>query len=71
LKKWLRLAPTDSGEDLYDRIRLLYDRSIIPTREGIQSALQLLSKSDTKFAKLKAEDLVDDRIARKLERDGF
>jgi ABC-type nitrate/sulfonate/bicarbonate transport system substrate-binding protein len=71
LKKWLRLAPTDSGEDLYDRIRLLYDRSIVPTKEGIQSALQLLAKSDPKFAKLKADDLVDDRFARKLEREGF
>ncbi len=69
LKKWLRLAPSDSGEDLYDRIRLLYDRSIIPTREGIQSALQLLAKTDAKFAKLKAEDLIDDRFARKLEKE--
>jgi hypothetical protein len=67
IKKWLRLAPSDSGEDLYDRIRLLYDRSIIPTREGVQSALQLLAKTDAKFARLKAEDLIDDRIARKLE----
>jgi NitT/TauT family transport system substrate-binding protein len=67
IKKWLRLAPTDSGEDLYERIRLLYDRSIIPTREGVQSALQLLAKTDAKFAKLKAEDLIDDRFARKLE----
>jgi NitT/TauT family transport system substrate-binding protein len=71
LRKWLRLAATDSGDDLYERIRLLYDRSIIPTREGIQSALQLLSKTDAKFAKFKADDLVDDRIARKLEREGF
>jgi NitT/TauT family transport system substrate-binding protein len=71
LKKWLRLAPTDSGEDLYERIRELYDRSVIPTREGIQSALKLLSKTDPKFAKLKADDLVDDRIARKLESEKF
>jgi NitT/TauT family transport system substrate-binding protein len=69
LRKWLRLAPTDSGEDLYNRIRLLYDRSIVPTKEGIQSALQLLAKADAKFAKLKADDLVDDRIARKLEKE--
>jgi len=67
LKKWLRLAPTDSGEDLYERMRMLYDRSIIPTKEGIQSALQLLAKTDPKFARLKVEDLVDDRIARKIE----
>jgi NitT/TauT family transport system substrate-binding protein len=69
IKKWLRLAPTDSGEDLYDRIRLLYDRSIIPTREGVQSALQLLAKTDPKFGRLKAEDLIDDRFARKLEKE--
>ena len=69
IKKWLRLAPTDSGEDLYDRIRLLYDRSIIPTREGVQSALQLLAKTDAKFARLNAEDLIDDRFARKLEKE--
>lgn len=70
LRKWLRLAPADSGEDLYNRIRLLYDRSVIPTKEGIQSALYLLAKADPKFAKLKADDIVDDRIARKLEREG-
>ena len=69
IKKWLRLAPTDSGEDLYERIRLLYDRSILPTREGVHSALQLLGKSDPKFARLKTEDLIDDRIARKLEKE--
>jgi hypothetical protein len=69
LRKWLRLAPSDSGEDLYHRVHLLYDRSIMPTKEGIQSALQLLAKSDTKFAKLKADDLVDDRFARKLEKE--
>jgi hypothetical protein len=43
----------------------------LPTREGIQSALHLLSKADPKFAKLKAEDLVDDRIAKKLENEKF
>ena len=69
IKKWLRLAPSDSGEDLYERIRLLYDRSIMPTREGVQSALQLLAKSDPKFAKLRAEDLIDDRFARKIEKE--
>ena len=37
----------------------------------IQSALQLLAKSDAKFAKLKADDLIDDRIARKLEKEGL
>jgi hypothetical protein len=52
-------------------MRLLYDRRISPTREGIQNALRVLSKADAKFSKLKAEDLIDDRIARKLEKEGY
>lgn len=69
LRKWLRLSPNEGGEELYERMRILYDRRIIPTREGIQNALRVLSKADAKFAKLKADDLIDDRIARKLERE--
>jgi hypothetical protein len=33
----------------------------------VQNALRVLSKADGKFAKLKVEDLIDDRIVRKLE----
>lgn len=69
LRKWLRLSPNEGGEELYERMRILYDRRIIPSREGIQNALRVLSKADAKFAKLKADDLIDDRIARKLERE--
>ena len=50
---------------------MLYDRAIIPTRAGIQNALRVLSKADAKFTKLKVDDLVDDRLARKLEKEGF
>lgn len=71
LKKWLRIPPTRNIDDVYDRMRLLYDRAIIPTRAGIQNALRVLSKADAKFTKLKADDLVDDRLARKLEKEGF
>jgi len=48
-------------------MRILYDRRIVPSREGIQNALRVLSKADPKFAKLRADDLIDDRIARKRE----
>jgi hypothetical protein len=67
LRKSLRLSPSEGGEELYERMRILYDRRIVPSREGIQNALRVLSKADPKFAKLKADDLIDDRIARKLE----
>jgi ABC-type nitrate/sulfonate/bicarbonate transport system substrate-binding protein len=71
LKKWLRIPPTQNIDDIYNRMSQLYDRTIAPTRPGIQNALRVLSKADPKFAKLKADDLVDDRIARKLEKEGF
>jgi ABC-type nitrate/sulfonate/bicarbonate transport system substrate-binding protein len=70
LRKWLRLSPSEGVEEFYERMRLLYDRTIIPTKDGIQSAIRLLAKTDSKFSKLKTEDLVDDQMARKVEREG-
>ena len=67
IRKWLRLSPNENTDDLYERMRLLYDRRVAPTREGMQNALRVLGKVDPKYTKLKVEDLVDDRIARKLE----
>jgi ABC-type nitrate/sulfonate/bicarbonate transport system substrate-binding protein len=67
LRKWLRLPAGENTDDLYERMKSLYDRRISPTREGVQNALRVLSKADAKYAKLKVEDLIDDRIARKLE----
>jgi NitT/TauT family transport system substrate-binding protein len=68
LRRWLRLPPADGGEELYERMKLLYER-VIPSADGIQNAIRILSKTDAKFAKLKASELIDDRIARKVERD--
>ena len=67
LRKWLRLPASENTDDLYERMKSLYDRRISPTREGVQNALRVLSKADPKYGKLKLEDLIDDRIARKLE----
>ena len=47
-----------------------YSKRIFPTVEGVRNTVRILSRIDAKFSKLKAEDLVDERIVRKLERDG-
>jgi hypothetical protein len=52
-------------------MRVLYDRRIAPTKEGLQNALRVLGRANPKLAGLKADDLVDDRIARKLDAEGF
>jgi len=67
LRKWLRLPASENTDELYERMKSLYDRRISPTREGVQNALRVLSKADPKYGKLKVEDLIDDRIVRKLE----
>ena len=71
LAKWLRLPQLEGAEELYERMKILYDRRITPTREGLQNALRVLGRVNPKLGALKVEDLVDDRIARKLEREGF
>lgn len=52
-------------------MKILYERPITPTREGLQNALRVLGKVNPKIGTLKVEDLMDDRIARKLEREGL
>lgn len=49
---------------------LLSSRRIFPTVDGVRNTLRILERVDPKFGRLKAENLVDDRIVRKLEKDG-
>ena len=70
LTKWLRLPQVEGAEELYERMKILYDRRIAPSREGLQNALRVLGRINPKLGGLKVEDLVDDRIVRKLEREG-
>ena len=55
----------------YEAMRPIYSRRIFPTVEGVRNTIRILSRIDTKFSKLKAEDLVDERIVRKLESEGI
>ena len=71
LAKWLRLARLEDAEAGYEMIKVLYDRRIFPTKEGLLNTQRVLSKVDPKFARLKLEDIVDDRVVRKLEREGM
>lgn len=70
LTKWLRLPQVEGAEELYERMKILYDRRITPTREGLQNALRVLGRVNPKIGALKAEELIDDRIVRKLEKEG-
>jgi len=71
LAKWLRLSRVEDAESGYEMIRPVYSRRIFPTTEGIRNTIRILSRVDPKFSRLKAEDLIDERIVRKLDREGF
>ena len=67
IRKWLRLSPDGNADDLYERMRLLYDRRMTPTARASKTRCGCSVESIPRYAKMKVEDLIDDRIARKIE----
>ena len=52
-------------------MRKMYTRRIYPNVEGIRNSIRVLTLTNEKFGRLKAEDLVDHRIVTKLEKGGL
>ena len=70
LAKGLRLARVEDAEEGYQSIVGIYERKIYPSVEGIRNVIRLAGGSNEKIRRLKAEDLVDDAVVKKLEREG-
>ncbi|HEY6366106.1 MAG TPA: hypothetical protein VI585_15095 [Candidatus Binatia bacterium] len=70
LAKGLRLAKVEQAVEGYESLPMLYDKRIYPRVDGIRNVIRLLSASNEKIRPLKAEDLVDERFVRKLEKEG-
>lgn len=66
LAKGLHLPRAEDAAEGYARMANLYDRRISPNVEGIRNAIRLLGTVNEKIRRLKAEDLVDDRFAKKI-----
>jgi NitT/TauT family transport system substrate-binding protein len=69
LAKWLRVPQIEGGDELYERMKINYDRRIYPTKDGLARALRILTKANPKIGALKVENLFDNRIVHKLEMD--
>jgi len=67
---WLRLAKTDDAVEGYEFMRRMCTKRIYPTIGGIRNSMRVLSTTNEKLRGMKAEDLVDERIVRKLEKEG-
>ena len=70
LAKELRLSKVEDAQAGYDMMKTLYDRRIYPNVDGLRNVIRLLASSSEPIRKLKVEDIIDDRIARKLGKRG-
>jgi len=48
----------------------LYEKKIYPSVDGVRNVVRLLGAGSERIRRLKAEDLVDDSVVRRLEREG-
>ncbi|HEX2229838.1 MAG TPA: ABC transporter substrate-binding protein, partial [Candidatus Binatia bacterium] len=71
LAKDLRLAKVEDAETGYEQMRTLYDKKIYPNADGLKNVVRLLAGSSEPLRKLKVETIIDDRVVRKLEKEGL
>jgi NitT/TauT family transport system substrate-binding protein len=71
LARELRLSKPEDAQAGYDVMRTLYDRRIYPNADGLRNVIRLLGKSSEQIRKVKVEDIVDERVVRKLEKEGL
>ena len=70
LAKGLRLQKIEQAVEGYESLPLFYERKIYPRVDGVRNVIRLLGMTNEKIRRLKAEDLVDDRFVKKLEKEG-
>jgi len=71
LTRELRLSKVEDAQAGYEVMRTLFDKKIYPNVEGLRNVVRLLGKSSEPIRKLKVEDIIDDRVVRKLEKEGL
>ncbi len=71
LMKELRLAKVEDAQAGYEMMRVLFEKRIYANVDGLRNVIRILGRSNEQIRKLKAEDIIDERIARKLEKEGL
>ena len=68
--KGMRLPRLEDAEEGYQSLPTLYEKKIYPSVDGIRNVIRLLGSTNEKIRRLKAEDLIEDAVLRKLEKEG-
>jgi ABC-type nitrate/sulfonate/bicarbonate transport system substrate-binding protein len=71
LVKGLHLQKLEDAQEGYDKVKNMFDVPIYTNMDGMRNAIRLLAFSNEKIGRLKAEDVVDNSIVKKLEQEGF
>ena len=70
LAKGLRLKRIEDADEGYQNMLSIYERKIYPSVDGVRNVIRLLGAGNEKIRRLKAEELVDDSVVKRLEKDG-
>jgi len=70
LAKGLRLKRIDDAEEGYQSMLSIYERKMYPSVDGVRNVIRLLGAGNEKIRRLKAEELVDDSVVKRLEKEG-
>ena len=70
LAKGLRLKRVEDADEGYQSMLDLYERKIYPSVDGVRNVIRLLGAGNEKIRRLKSEELVDDSVVKRLEREG-
>ena len=70
LARGLRFPNVEDAAEGYQSMTGLYQRRIYPNVEGLRNVIRLLGAGNEKIRRIKAEEMVDDRFVRKLEKEG-
>ena len=70
LARGLRLPKVEEAAEGYQSLPNLYERRIYPNIDGLRNVIRLLGAGNEKIRRIKAEEMVDDRFVRKLEKEG-
>ena len=71
LARRLRLSSSKEAESGYEVLQWLYSLDIRPNLKGIQNMQRLLAVTNPNVLKVKAESVVDEEPARRLEKSSF
>lgn len=70
LARGLRFPNVEDAAQGYQSMTGLYQRRIYPNVDGLRNVIRLLGASNEKIRRIKAEDMVDERFVKKLEKEG-